>query len=140
MPIIDDLVPDHYGSAAAIPRCPLCGIRFSDEPEKCPNCGTELEFHKYQEHIYKLSYMLSTAGIPHVLRDVYDGYQIIYPSEENRVGDAVCHSYSYGHKQNLLEVMGLGICKKNNGDDVIGWLTAEDAFKYFERQYKKDNP
>ena len=46
-----------------------------------------------------------------------------------RSWDAICHRYSYGGPQGLLEIYG-DIC-----DDVVGWLTAEDVItKYIEKE------
>ena len=45
-----------------------------------------------------------------------------------RSWDAVCHKYSYGGPQGLLEIAG-DIC-----EGEVGWLTAEDVItKYLEK-------
>ena len=51
--------------------------------------------------------------------------QLWYPSCENNVCDVICHEYSYGGKEGLLEIMGLS---DDEEDDVTGWLTAENVF------------
>lgn len=96
--------------------------------------------------IYELEDMLKEAGIPHEMRmmdgddNTVFGYQIVYPSlsewmeEKAGSGDVVCNEISYGHEQDLLEAMGFDI----PGSDVEGFLTAQQAFEYFERQYRKD--
>lgn len=46
-----------------------------------------------------------------------------------RSWDAVCHKYSYGGPQGLLEISG-DIC-----EGEVGWLTAEDVItKYIEKK------
>lgn len=52
------------------------------------------------------------------------GLQIFAPSYENPTIDAVCHWGTYGYLDGLIEIM-----EKNA--DPVGWLTAEEAFKYF---------
>lgn len=85
--------------------------------------------------ILKLDKMLTEAQIPHTLQRFSDGWQVVYPSEEKRVADAVEHYGSYGHEENLLEIMGL-IKPEETCDSVLGWLTAEDVFQRFSEHYK----
>jgi hypothetical protein len=116
---------------------------------------------KYNE-IFKLKKMLEDANIPfkfeeHEMTDVvksdnggYDivrekGYQIIvYLTDEeniNKAVDAVEHKYSYGNKNDLLEIMG-GLTKEEGGSNdmthqsVLGYLTAEEVFKRFKYCYE----
>jgi len=95
--------------------------------------------------IFDLDEKLTQAGIPHILQDmgIVDngdfGWQIVYPDNEHRKGDVVCNIASYGHEQDLLEAMGFDITKERDGDDVVGYLTADQAFEYFARQWGKDN-
>lgn len=66
----------------------------------------------------KLAEGLTAKGLIYERRPLYDGEQIICGQ-----WDAVCHYFSYGHEDGLLEVMGLpALCD----DDVCGWLTAEE--------------
>lgn len=63
--------------------------------------------------------------------------QIISPSIVNRKMDAVCHNVSYGGRDGLLEIMVEDPAfEEENGDAVVGWLTAEDALPYFKRWSK----
>jgi hypothetical protein len=78
--------------------------------------------------------LLVAAGIPHEVRSLYDGVQIIYPSLKNYCGDTICHSHSYGHEHGLLEIMGVGACDEE--DDVEGWLTAETVFDRWYAHYQ----
>ena len=53
-----------------------------------------------------------------------DGFHQIqvFDNEGNQIWDAVCHGFSYGHEDGLLEVMGLN----DHKNDVEGDLTAKD--------------
>lgn len=73
--------------------------------------------------------MLTSANIPFELRtDVMGNVdnQIFYPSYDNHVCDVICHVFSYGGPEGFLEIMGL--VDDDYGDDVMGWLTAENVF------------
>ena len=95
--------------------------------------------------IKKLDTMLTQAGIPHKLSRFSRGWQITYANDgifelrKSGCGDVVCHEGSYGHEQGLLEAMGFDITDEFYGDEVVGYLTAEDAFEFFKRQYEKDH-
>ena len=79
----------------------------------------------YTREVLKLASLLLARGFRFEVRDIWDGAQVIlYDSRNKRVADAVCHQYSYGADEGLLEIMGLGA-----EDDVIGWLTAEDVLR-----------
>jgi hypothetical protein len=84
----------------------------------------------------KLIPMLCKADIPFDLAIHMGRPQIIYPSLENHVCDAVLHWGSYGREQGLLEIMGL--VDEDAGDDVEGWLTAEEVFARISEHYKKN--
>lgn len=67
----------------------------------------------------KLAKGLEAKGKAYERRTMFDGEQIICEQ-----WDAICHRYSYGHEEGLLEVMGLpSLC---TDDSVCGWLTAEE--------------
>lgn len=71
---------------------------------------------------------LTSANIPFELTTDCCGNkngQLWYPSCENNVCDVICHEYSYGGKEGLLEIMGLS---DDEEYDVTGWLTAENVF------------
>lgn len=87
-----------------------------------------------RNEIIKLSKMLDKEKIPHEDMQIFDGLQVNYPNKENCVCDAICHSYSYGHEQGLLEIMGL----TEDDDDVEGYLTAKEVFKRIKKHYKKN--
>lgn len=86
-----------------------------------------------KNEIVKLSKMLDKEKIPHEDMQIFDGLQVNYPNKENCVCDAICHSFSYGHEQGLLEIMGL-----TEDDDVEGYLTAKEVFKRIKKHYKKN--
>lgn len=85
---------------------------------------------KYATEMRKLEKMLLKAKANYKLHSLYDGFQIIlYDNNRNRMADAICHSGSYGHENDLLEICGLGT---QDYDDVEGYLTAEEVFKKWE--------
>ena len=53
------------------------------------------------------------------------GIQIFSPSLADNHIDAVCHWGTYGYEQGLIEIMSI------REEDVVGWLTAEEALPYF---------
>lgn len=62
-----------------------------------------------------------------------DGAQIIaYDDDWRRVWDAMCTAHSYGGRHGLLEIMGKIVDRKKDGDNVVGWLTAEDVINRLE--------
>lgn len=84
----------------------------------------------------KLAVLLAQAGIPFELHpwvmNDEPTIQIVSPSKDDCRVDAVCHHFSYGGQKGLLEVMGSANPNLEN-DDVVGWLTAEEAFEYFRK-------
>lgn len=79
--------------------------------------------------------LLVAAGVPHEVRTIYDGVQVLYPNLFRSVGDVVCHNFSYGHGKGLLEAMGVGVSEEA-GDSVEGWLTAETVFDRWYAHYQ----
>lgn len=60
------------------------------------------------QQIFKLKEMLECEGIPFVFRELFGGYQILYPEiGENNICDVILHGGSYGCEEGLLEIMGL---------------------------------
>jgi len=45
--------------------------------------------------------------------------------------DVVENVFSYGNKQDKLEIMGLYTCEEMGGDSVMGHLTAKEIFEKF---------
>lgn len=73
----------------------------------------------------KLIIVLNTLGIAHTIT-----YQIEYDNAPqvwlNDNFDVVCHKYSYGGKDGLLEMWD----RNGEDDDVVGYLTAKDVIAY----------
>lgn len=89
---------------------------------------------EYKE-IHRLANMLDDAGIDYEMHEYWDGWQICVPADHPRGqfdGDAIQHRGSYGSEQDLIEVWGFEL------EDPEGWLTAEDAFKYFKEWSEND--
>lgn len=82
----------------------------------------------------KLAALLEAENIPYekYTWDIGEEtcHMVVSPNMHNRKVDAVCHSFSYGGKQGLLEVLGSANINLPN-DDVKGWMTANEAFQYF---------
>lgn len=88
-----------------------------------------------KNEIEKLAKLLTNANIPFEYNSVITSRdQICYPSRDNCICDAVCHQYSYGGNEGLLEIMGL--VREECADDVEGWLTAEEVFERIKHDYK----
>ena len=90
---------------------------------------------KFTTEMDKLINLLDAYNIPHeVLPDAVDGNpQVWYPSQDNNICDVICHKYSYGYDEGLLEMMGL--IPEDIGDDVEGYLTAEEVFGRIHANY-----
>jgi hypothetical protein len=76
----------------------------------------------YYKEMNKLVVGLQRRSIKFTIRPYLGGLQILC---KERGWDAICHDYSYGHENGLLEIMGLPQCN----DDVIGYLTAKEILK-----------
>lgn len=98
-----------------------------------------IEKKNYKE-IFKLKEMLEKAKIPFVFKEYNDfrnGYQILYPADgiENKCS-VIEHKFSYGHQQDLLEIMGLLTDEELKYDNVAGFLSAENVFERIKKDYK----
>ena len=71
--------------------------------------------------ISKLALGLFEKEIDFAAYRLFDGWKI-----ETDGWDAICHRYSYGGPEGLLEIMGC-IVRSDCDDDVEGFLTAEDV-------------
>ena len=79
---------------------------------------------KYKE-IFLLKEMLEKENIPFIFRNIFDGFQICYPDIKNKECSVIEHIGSYGHEQDLLEIMGL--LTDGETDDNYGKLAYEYA-------------
>ena len=86
----------------------------------------------------KLINMLAKADIPYELtvQPFTNTIQVWYPTQANPVTDVICHEYSYGGKEGLLEIMGLVNEKNTGGDSVEGYLTADEVFERIAKHYR----
>lgn len=76
---------------------------------------------------------LREKEIKYQRKDMDDGEQIIaYSKNGDRLWDAICTKYSFGHELGLLEIMGNIVDKKRVGDTVEGCLTAQDVIDRVE--------
>lgn len=90
----------------------------------------------YKE-ILKLDQMLTERGIPHTLRPMKDGWQVIYTGNGSElIADAIEHYFSYGSECDLLEIYGLLTPEEKQTDDVLGYLTAVEVFRRIENDWK----
>lgn len=77
----------------------------------------------FKTEIRKLAKGLEERNIPYELKPLFDGWQIWCDD-----WDAICHSFSYGHEEGLLEIMGT-LVDEEIGDTVEGCLTAEEILR-----------
>jgi hypothetical protein len=98
---------------------------------------------RYKE-ILKLYDMLTDAHIPFTLRRNFDGWQILYPAvlqfpeEQDQVVCSVIQHYgSYGGPQDLLEIMGLLTPDEEDGNSVMGHLTAQEVFERIKQHWER---
>ena len=91
----------------------------------------------YKE-ILKLKKMLKKEKIPYEFHEWFDGYQIGYPVLKplnERVCSVIETKHSYGHDEDLLEIMGLLTEEESKDDSVLGHLTAENVFNRIKAHY-----
>lgn len=87
----------------------------------------------------KLELYLIEAGYKHYERIdeehlfVSQHQIIVYDENGKRLWDAICHRGSYGYENGLLEIYGNIVDEKKDGDEVVGWLTADDVIARIER-------
>lgn len=76
----------------------------------------------------KLDAALTEMGIEHTYdHEFQSGEQLVVTKNGEYSWDAICTPYSYGWAEGLLEVMGEPLL--GDGNDVRGYLTAEDVLK-----------
>lgn len=97
--------------------------------------------NKVTTEIFELEEMLREANIPHQMGNLFDGYSINVLNDDGEVlCDAICHQYSRGYAQGLLEIMG-GLTEEEEAcDGVLGYLTAEQVFARFQYCYEHNTP
>ena len=90
------------------------------------------------QELDKLEQYLKARGIKYEREDRFsmtryeqDWHQISVPcSGPEKEWDAISHRGSYGYEEGLLEIMGSIV--HDCGDQVEGWLTAEDVIERIE--------
>lgn len=85
---------------------------------------------RYQE-IITLHDMLVANDIPHIIRRIFEGWQICYSGNgnpEDWLLSAVEHGMSYGNSSDKIEIMGLLTPEEEVEDSVVGYLTAEEVY------------
>ena len=75
----------------------------------------------YEKEIFKLVQFFDNNRLPYTLENLWGGYKFAPVPQD---WDAICHDFSYGHEEGLLEIMG-SLVREDIGDEVEGWLTAE---------------
>lgn len=86
----------------------------------------------------KLMNKLESANIPFIVEnDSFDSLHLMYPGDWNTgcKCSVICHKYSYGHEQGLLEIMGLLTDEEKKRDNVVGYLTAKEVFDRIYNDY-----
>ena len=61
------------------------------------------------------------------IKHIHDGYGIYLLEGKKVVCDAILHSGSYGHEENLFEFW-----TQKRKENPVGWLTAEEVISCFE--------
>ena len=89
-----------------------------------------------KNEMIKLIEILTKSSIPFEITSCWGTPQVWYPNREHAVCDAVCHKFSYGGKDGLLEVMGL-VDEEKVGDEVEGYLTAEEVANRILEHHRK---
>lgn len=90
--------------------------------------------------ILKLNTMLDNAKIPHMMRRLNDGWQVIYTPyhPDSWVADAIETRYSYGAEDDLLELAGrLLTGEELKRGSVVGGLTANDVFQRISKHWEE---
>ena len=74
----------------------------------------------------KLAEMLKKNYVPYAVtvNGLTKTPQILYPHDRNPIFSIICHEYSYGGKEGLLEIMD---CRDDNLEEE-GFLTAQEVF------------
>lgn len=83
--------------------------------------------------IERLASLLDSARIPYERDDeknpIVPIKRIKYPNVEDFKCSAIQGDYTYGGRENLIEIMGLLTEEEAEYDDVKGYLTADEVFQ-----------
>lgn len=112
-------------------QCDCCRYHYTEDcsKEACEEQSLYLnEIMELAEYLEKYQ-----SDYFYEIRHLHDGYQIkVYDPKGHYVWDAVCHYYSYGHEEGLLEIMG-DIVNHDDDWEVEGYLTAKDIIERLEK-------
>lgn len=75
---------------------------------------------------------IEETNISEIMGEDIGRKQIIVYKNGKRSWDAICHYGSYGYAEGLLEIMGSIVDEEKDGDEVVGWLTAQDVINRLE--------
>ena len=93
------------------------------------------EFHPTE--MYRLINALIERDALFEVVEIWGTPQVIFLDKNGKqIGDAVCHSGSYGHEEGLIEIMGLDVTEGEYGDMVLGHLTAEEVLQHLDNAIK----
>ena len=112
-----------------------------------------METSKKYKEIFRLKKMLEDANIPFDFFEMdpearkimpeFEHWHINYPNRGNFIVSAVEGFGTYGEQDDKLEIMGgLTEEEKEEGYNVVGWLTAEEVverIKKLEEENEKSN-
>ena len=101
------------------------------EKEKTESDTPILPLNNNYKSILKLDRKLTCQNIPHELVRLFDGWQISYPNENNKIFGVIEHYGSYGHETDRMEAYGYGI------DDVKGYLDVDATLELFQNVHNE---
>ncbi len=86
------------------------------------------------KEIDRLALLLERDNIPFEREEVntvpsIELTRIHYPCDKDFVCSAIQGDYTYGGRENLIEIMGLLTDEERQFDDVRGYLTADEVFR-----------
>lgn len=96
-----------------------------------------MEVNNDYKEILELVRMLVKEKIKFDGRRLFDGWQIEYPSHENRVCSVIEHFGSYGNEEDKLEIMGLLTEDEEEQDSVLGFLSADEVFERIYNHWRE---
>ena len=67
-----------------------------------------------------------------------DRHQICVPDQDTPVWDVICQYGSIGYKEGLLEAYGAIVDEEEDGDCVVGYLTADDVIARMKKYHVHD--
>ena len=94
--------------------------------------------------IFRLKEMLEKNNIEFEFIDrnkkqleMHESYQIICTNNNKRFISVIQGTYTYGSREDKLEIMGLLTEEEMQDDGVLGYLTAEEVLKRIKKYLKE---